>query len=276
MNRETTDEIDKLDEILESALEDFDEDEHLSSKKKTKTKSTTTTTTTTETNVIDIKKEDTGKVEVIMKDEIKLTKVKKEEEDEEDEGKKEEDEQREKDEISKLLDSLKTGDFDKTLEDMAKNLHLTGENEDLPDLNQLSEEQISKMMEDLEKDFKEKPEMADMMEKIMGTFMSKDVMYDPMKEMKEKYPDWLEKHKVQLSGDEYRNYERQYQCIKAICQVYETEPDNVQKVVSLMQQMQETGQPPAELLKQLSDEMGASEGNLSNLFNSNDGNCSLM
>jgi len=181
---------------------------------------------------------------------------------------------KEKDEISKLLESLKTGDFDKTLEDMAKNLHLTGENEDLPDLNQLSEEQISKMMEDLEKDFQEKPEMADMMEKIMGTFMSKDVMYDPMKEMKEKYPAWLEQHKSQLTTEQYSNYDRQYQCIKTICQVYETEPDNVQKVVSLMQQMQETGQPPADLLKQLSDEMGAND--LSNLYNSGDGNCSIM
>jgi len=102
-------------------------------------------------------------------------------------------------------------------------------------------------------------------------------MYDPMKEMKEKYPAWLESHKTQLSNEDYKKYEKQFECIKKICHVYENEPENIQKVVGLMQQMQETGQPPAELLKELSEEMGGMGfGDFNSSNNNNDPNCSIM
>ena len=46
-------------------------------------------------------------------------------------------------------------------------------------------------------------------------------------------------------------YTRQYDFIKQLCHAYETTPDDFQKVVGLMQNMQECGQPPQILFASL-------------------------
>ena len=53
--------------------------------------------------------------------------------------------------------------------------------------------------------------------------------------------------------------------MREICDTYEKEPDNTDKVVELMQRMQECGQPPAEIVKELGggvelDENGMPKG----------------
>ena len=76
-------------------------------------------------------------------------------------------------------------------------------------------------------------------------------MFDPMREVTKKFPEWLAKNKNQLSAEDYSRYGQQYQYFQRIVAVYETEPDNFPRLMELMQDIQEFGQPPAEIIKQL-------------------------
>jgi hypothetical protein len=153
-------------------LDDFEEEEDKPKTKVVKSKTVSTSYSVSSESNVQIK---TEKQESVVVEEV------------------EEDEAPEQDELSKLMESLKTGDFEKTIDDLAKSLQLDentggmGPSEaklniflaEMPDMN-LNEEAIGKIMEDFEK----QPEMMKMVEQLMGTFVSKDVMYEPMKEMK--------------------------------------------------------------------------------------------
>ncbi|CAN0422680.1 unnamed protein product, partial [Scytosiphon promiscuus] len=65
------------------------------------------------------------------------------------------------------------------------------------------------------------------------------------------YPEWLATHKEALSPSDYQRYGKQYQSFQRVLAVYETEPDNFPRLMELMQDMQEHGQVPAEIIKEL-------------------------
>ena len=55
---------------------------------------------------------------------------------------------------------------------------------------------------------------------------------------------------IEIPCDHYRR-EKQCACFQQLVHVYETEPNNNSKLVSLMQQVQEYGQPPAEIIQEI-------------------------
>ncbi|XP_067833054.1 peroxisomal biogenesis factor 19, partial [Heptranchias perlo] len=94
------------------------------------------------------------------------------------------------------------------------------------------------------------------MQTIMQNLLSKDVLYPSLKEIAEKYPDWLDAHRDTLPGDELQKYEQQHAVMGRICQQFEAEApgegEGQQKarfeiIVDLMQQLQDLGEPPKEL-----------------------------
>ena len=76
-------------------------------------------------------------------------------------------------------------------------------------------------------------------------------MYDPMRQVCIKYPEWLAEAKSQLTEEEYTRYGTQYQYFQRIVAVYETEPDNYPRLMELMSDIQEYGQPPSEIIKEV-------------------------
>lgn len=92
----------------------------------------------------------------------------------------------------------------------------------------------------------------------MQQLLSKEVLHEPMKEIGERYPKWLEDHKSTLSGEEYDRYYRQYELIKDLNRAYESEPSNFNKIVDLMQKMQECGQPPSDIVQELAPDFDIS------------------
>ncbi|CAM6036407.1 unnamed protein product [Sphagnum compactum] len=110
------------------------------------------------------------------------------------------------------------------------------------------------MMENLVKQFEElsgSQDMKSLVDTMMQQLLSKEVLHEPMKEIGDRYPEWLESHKAQLSGEDFSHYTRQYEYIKQLCHVYETTPNDFQKVVDLMQNMQDCGQPPGDIVREL-------------------------
>jgi hypothetical protein len=80
-------------------------------------------------------------------------------------------------ELRKMMEGLAHGDFNKTFEEIVKNM---GE-EELP-FDQDAEENIKKLLQEVESN----PEMANLMEGMMQSLIAKDILYEPIKEMKDK------------------------------------------------------------------------------------------
>ncbi|TDH68618.1 hypothetical protein CCR75_000314 [Bremia lactucae] len=172
--------------------------------------------------------------------------------------------------IEQLLGSLKTENgtdetddvnvgVAKTLQDMAKAA------EDMEDMGTAQVEAMGEdMMAEMMKKFEamgEKNDFEGLVDGMMQQLLSKDVMYDPIKQICErrklthviihKYPEWLADRKALLSKEDYERYGKQFQCFQQIVATYESEPDNFARLSELMQEMQETGQPPSEIVKEL-------------------------
>ena len=49
------------------------------------------------------------------------------------------------------------------------------------------------------------------METMMESLLSKDLLYPPLKELRDKYPDWLADNRQTLSASEFQRFNKQYQ-----------------------------------------------------------------
>ncbi|CDP09967.1 unnamed protein product [Coffea canephora] len=136
------------------------------------------------------------------------------------------------------------------------------------------------MMEDWVKQFEElagSQDMESIVETMMQQLLSKDVLHEPMKEIGERYPTWLEDNRTKLSSEDYQRFSHQYELIKDLNEVYETDPGNFNKIVELMQKMQECGQPPNDIVQELAPEFDLSSfGPLSAETPDAQQNCCIM
>lgn len=96
-----------------------------------------------------------------------------------------------------------------------------------------------------------------MMQGMMKTLLSKEVLYPSLKEIGDKYPDWLRDNQTKVKDDDYNKYSKQYDIIKDILVEFEEEKESdsedvkktrFDKVMDLMQKMQDLGQPPSEIV----------------------------
>ncbi|CAM8877649.1 unnamed protein product [Rhodiola kirilowii] len=136
------------------------------------------------------------------------------------------------------------------------------------------------MMEEWVKQFEElagSQDMESIVETMMQQLLSKEILYEPMKEIGERYPKWLEDHKANLSKEDYERYSHQNELIKELNVVYETDSNNFTKIVDLMQKMQECGQPPNDIVQELAPDFDfASLGQLSPEMLEQQANCCIM
>ncbi|CAH0713001.1 unnamed protein product, partial [Brenthis ino] len=99
------------------------------------------------------------------------------------------------------------------------------------------------------------------MQGMMQSLLSKEVLYPSLKELVEKYPAWLADNKGKIEQSEYERFEKQQELMKKVCAELEPEqesdPEDVKRrrfesVLKMMQQMQDLGQPPTELVGDIS------------------------
>ncbi|XP_077236447.1 peroxisome biogenesis protein 19-2-like [Tasmannia lanceolata] len=137
------------------------------------------------------------------------------------------------------------------------------------------------MMEDFVKQFEElagSQDMESIVETMMQQLLSKEILHEPMKEIGERYPKWLEEHKDGLNKEEYDRYCHQYEFIRKLNEVYENDPNNFSKIVELMQKMQECGQPPNDIVQELAPDLDLTNlgGQLSPELLESTSNCCIM
>ncbi|CAL1296189.1 unnamed protein product [Larinioides sclopetarius] len=120
-------------------------------------------------------------------------------------------------------------------------------------------------------DVENMPDIMPLMQNIMQRLMSKDLLYPSIKEIVEKYPGWLDDKKLTLKKEEHENYQKQYEFMKQICEEFEKEmadtdeakKEQFEKVLLLMQKVQTYGNPPKELISNISPGLPLDEqGNL--------------
>ncbi|KAI3888338.1 hypothetical protein MKX03_003090 [Papaver bracteatum] len=85
--------------------------------------------------------------------------------------------------------------------------------------------------------------------------LSKEISHEPTKEIDTRYSKWLEEHKSSLSKEGYDGYNHQYELIKELNQVYDRDSGNITRIVELVLEMQECGQPPSDIVQELAPDL---------------------
>lgn len=138
---------------------------------------------------------------------------------------------------------------EKLLEDMAK-ARAGGDGLESENMGEAEEEMMASLLKEFDK-IGENGDADELVDGMMRQLLSKELMYEPMKQVTERFPKWLEESKPKLSEDDYIRYGHQYEYFQRIIAVYENEPDNFPRLLELMQDIQEYGQPPAEIIKEI-------------------------
>lgn len=95
--------------------------------------------------------------------------------------------------------------------------------------------------------------MDHLLDGLMQQLLSKDVLYEPMKELASKYPSYLLDHADALTPDQVSCYRSQLDCIQRLVLTYERSGGgSFSEVLSILQEIQSYGPPPPELLDGLS------------------------
>lgn len=95
------------------------------------------------------------------------------------------------------------------------------------------------------------------MQGMMQSLLSKEILYPSLKELVDKYPEWLEQKKDTLASADLQKYTKQLELMQKVCSELEKEKDTdteeiknhrFEKILLLMENMQTYGQPPEELV----------------------------
>lgn len=109
-------------------------------------------------------------------------------------------------------------------------------------------------------------DMSKLLVEMLENLSSKEVLYEPIKDLNSKFPDYLSENKSKLLEDKLINYNKQYDITNEILAVFDAPnyDDNNksqrEKVNALLESLQELGQPPAELVGDLQDFPGLGGG----------------
>ncbi|KAK3307959.1 Pex19 protein family-domain-containing protein [Chaetomium strumarium] len=97
-------------------------------------------------------------------------------------------------------------------------------------------------------------EFSKMLMGMMEQLTNKEILYEPMKELDEKFPEWLEKNRDKTSAEDLKRYEEQQTLVREIVAKFE-EPTysdastaHREYIVDRMQKMQASGSPPSDLV----------------------------
>lgn len=178
------------------------------------------------------------------------------------------------------------GDSQEAQQEFAKNLAQT-----MSSLDENSEELQGQMSEDdLMKAFTSmgmedgQDGFMPMMQGMMKSLLSKEILYPSLKELSKKYPHWLDENKDKTAKDQLDKYFQQQRIVGEICEEFETEQPSetderkklrFERIIDLMQQMQDLGQPPKEIVGDMAPGLDFDENGLPKLPGTQQG-CSIM
>lgn len=99
------------------------------------------------------------------------------------------------------------------------------------------------------------PQLTSFLDSLMHQLLSKEVLYQPMKDIAAKYPQWLADNEDKLSDGDKERYTKQLQCIIELIYIYENDPTNYPVLMDVLQTMQGCGNPPDDIVEELAPGM---------------------
>ncbi|EPQ27741.1 uncharacterized protein PFL1_04878 [Pseudozyma flocculosa PF-1] len=122
------------------------------------------------------------------------------------------------------------------------------------------------------------PELAKMLEGMMDELMSKEILYEPLKELRDKYPAYLDGPDSKGdSPDDRARYQAQQRYVGEIVAIFEDPKydaknrDTTARIQDLMNQMQDCGSPPQQIVGEMPAELENIPG-----FGGDNGECTIM
>lgn len=152
--------------------------------------------------------------------------------------------------------------FQDTISQTMNRLNESKHEMDKSELESVDEDFLSKMMKELEGamgsgDAGGDLDMSKLINDMLEQMASKEILYEPMKEMHEKYPAWISENSAKLSAEEKSRYQNQFQIISEVVTKFERpdySDDNSEHrkyITTRMELMQNSGAPPSDLLGSL-------------------------
>ncbi|KAK7511204.1 Pex19 protein family-domain-containing protein [Phyllosticta citriasiana] len=89
---------------------------------------------------------------------------------------------------------------------------------------------------------------------MMEQLTNKEILYEPMKDLDDKFPGWFEKNREKCNKEDLARYDEQQRCVKEIVQRFERSEYSDENtadreyIVERMQKMQAAGSPPPDLV----------------------------
>ncbi|KAI4725997.1 Pex19-domain-containing protein [Aureobasidium sp. EXF-10728] len=149
--------------------------------------------------------------------------------------------------------------FASTIEKTMERMQASGESASAAAATSSQDDMLAQMLKDLESgNFPamdgDQGDFNSMLMGMMEQLVNKDILYEPMKELHDNFPDWLEKNKDSTSKQDLDRYKTQQSVVKDIVERFEKKDfsdDNKEDreyIVDKMQQMQAAGAPPPGLV----------------------------
>ncbi|KAF8622322.1 hypothetical protein AX15_007131 [Amanita polypyramis BW_CC] len=114
-------------------------------------------------------------------------------------------------------------------------------------------------------------ELAGFLQNMMGQLVSKDVLYEPLKELSDKFPGYLASPPSPLTPEDKQRYEKQHAVVKKVLAIFDA-PDYSDEnseshkvIVELLSEIQLYGSPPSELMGPLPPGLGLGSDGLPQL-----------
>lgn len=120
----------------------------------------------------------------------------------------------------------KDADFQETIRRTMERMQTSGEQATAAATTAGSDDMLAQLLKtmqsgELEGGEGSEDELSKMLMGMMEQLTNKEILYEPMKELNEKFPEWLEKNKATVSAEDLKRYEEQQALAKEIVTKFE-------------------------------------------------------
>ncbi|KAK9456207.1 Pex19 protein family-domain-containing protein [Dipodascopsis uninucleata] len=126
-------------------------------------------------------------------------------------------------------------------------------------------------------------DLSRMLAGMMEQLTSKDILYEPMKELDNKYDEWIDQNKTSLNQQDLERYQKQKIIVREIVVRFElpsysdNNDEDRKYITQRMQKMQESGSPPPDIIGDLgSAGFGFNDSGIGDLPTDLDNNCGVQ
>ncbi|KAK2056669.1 Pex19 protein family [Colletotrichum caudatum] len=158
-----------------------------------------------------------------------------------------------------VSDPIADGSFQETIKKTMERMQASGQQATAAAAESSTEDFLAEMMKQLGEGNMEgggssEEEFSKMLMGMMDQLTNKEILYEPMKELNDKFPEWFEKNREKTPAEDLKRYEEQQAYVKEIVAKFEektyadSNSADREYIVERMQKMQAAGSPPSDLV----------------------------